>query len=45
MQENKQILNLFWDHHIWVKDYFVAISNNITGEVIFEHIKNQDKTY
>jgi putative transposase len=35
---NKQ----FWGNHLWGRGYFVAISGNITKEVIIEYIKNQE---
>ncbi len=42
MQENKQVSRLFWGHHLWGREYFVATSGNITDEMIMEYIENQD---
>ena len=43
MQENKQLLKIFWGQHLWGRGYFVATSGNITDEIIMEYIENQDK--
>ena len=42
MQENKQLLRMFWGRHLWARGYFVATSGNVTDEIILEYIKNQD---
>ena len=40
--EYKELNKQFWRQHLWVRDYFVASSGNVTDKIIKEYIKNQD---
>ena len=42
LMEYKELNKQFWGQHLWASGYFVASSGNVTDEVIFEYIKNQD---
>jgi putative transposase len=42
LQENKLLSKQFWGRHLWGRGYFVAISGNVTDEIIMEYIKNQE---
>ena len=43
MMEFRHLNRQFWGRHMWARGYFVAISGNVTDEVIAEYIRLQGK--
>ena len=41
LSENKALHKRHWGQHLWARDYWVAMSGNVTDEIWNEHIKNQ----
>ena len=40
--EYKELNRQYWGQHMWARGYFVAISGNVTDEIIAEYIRCQD---
>jgi putative transposase len=43
MQEDKNLSKMYRGRHIWSRGYLVAMSGNITDEIITDYIENQDR--